>query len=121
MEQNFQVRDVFNEKVVNQLAADLSRAWHGFDEKGISHGVNSQLPSLSFSGRAALIRDGLWEYLPKDYPRALEIILKALPPEISENDLRGYEGFIVMPQKDPKHFKKESINESLIMKLGKRN
>jgi len=100
MEQNFQVRDVFNETVVNQLAANLAGAWCEFDAKGFSHAVNSQLNPLSFSERAALIRDSLWEYLPKDYPRALEIILKTLPPELSENEIAGYDGFIVMPQND---------------------
>jgi len=100
MEQNFQVRDVFNEKVVNQLAASLAHAWHGFDAQEFSRAINSRLKDLSFSGRAALIRDSLWEYLPKDFPRALEIILKALPPEIVGDDLTGYDGFIVMPQND---------------------
>lgn len=100
MEQNFQVRDVFNEQVVNQLAANLARAWSGFDAQGFSHAVNSRLKPLSFSGRAALIRDSLWEYLPKDFPRALEIILKALPPEITADELNGYDGFIVMPQNE---------------------
>jgi 3-methyladenine DNA glycosylase AlkC len=100
MEQNFQVRDVFNERVVNQLATDLAQVWSGFDAHGFSRTVNSRLKDLSFSGRAALIRDSLWEYLPKDFSRALKIILKTLPPEIAEDDLNGYEGFIVMPQND---------------------
>lgn len=100
MEQNFQVRNVFKERVVNQLAADLARAWKGFDARGFSHAVNSRLMDLSFSGRAALIRDSLWEYLPKDFPRALEIILNALPPEITADELNGYDGFIVLPQND---------------------
>lgn len=100
MDQNFQVRDVFNARVVNQLAADLARVWSGFDARGFSRVVNSRLKDLSFSGRAAWIRDSLWGYLPKDFPRALEIILKALPPEIVADDLTGYDGFIVMPQND---------------------
>ena len=100
MEQSFQVRDVFNEKVVNQLANNLAGVWHEFDANGFSQSVNSRLASLIFRQRAALIRDSLWEYLPKDYPRALEIILKALPPEIIDDDLMGYDGFIVMPQND---------------------
>ncbi len=100
MEQNFQVRDVFNEGVVNQLATDLSRAWSGFDARGFSRTVNSRLKDLSFSGRAAIIRDSLWEYLPGDFPRALEIILKALPPVISADELNGYDSFIVLPQND---------------------
>lgn len=99
-EQNFQVRDVFNPRVVNQLAADLKRAWRGFDAEGFSHTVNAQLPALSFSERAALIRDSLGEYLPQDYPRALEIILKALPPAMTSDELEGYDGFIVMPLND---------------------
>jgi 3-methyladenine DNA glycosylase AlkC len=100
MEQNFQVRDVFNEKVVNQLATSLAEVWQGFDAKGFGRTINSQLRSLTFSERAALIRDTLGEYLPKDYPRALEIILKALPSESPNHELTGFDGFIIMPQND---------------------
>jgi len=97
MEQNFQVRDVFNEKGVNQLAGNLARAWHGFDAEGFSNSVNSKLKALTFSERNNLIRDRLWEHLPKDYPRALEIILKALPPELPNREMTGFEGFIILP------------------------
>jgi 3-methyladenine DNA glycosylase AlkC len=100
MEQNFQVRDVFNEKVVNQLAGNLRRVWRGFDAKGFSNSINSRLKALTFSERSNLIRDRLGEYLPKGYPRALEIILKALPPEMTENEITGYDGFIIMLQND---------------------
>lgn len=100
MEQNFQVRDVFNERIVKQLAVDLAQVWPGFDARRFSRAVNSRLKDLSFSGRAALIRDSLWEYLPRDFPRALDIILRTLPPEIVEDELNGYDGFIVMPQND---------------------
>lgn len=100
MEQNFQVRDVFNKTGVNRLAANLAGVWRDFDANGFSRTVNSQLKPLSFSERAALIRDSLWEYLPKDYPRALEIILNALPPEMTENEITGYDSFIIMPQND---------------------
>ena len=100
MEQNFQVRDVFNENVVNQLATNLAQVWREFDANDFRQSINARLKSLTFSERAALIRDSLWEYLPKDYPRALEIILETLPPEIPNCELSGFEGFIVMPQND---------------------
>jgi len=100
MEQNFQVRDVFNEQAVNQLGASLAGVWHGLDTEGFSQTINSRLSRLSFSERAALIRDSLWEYLPKDYPRALEIILNALPPEAPNHEITGFDGFIIMPQND---------------------
>lgn len=99
-EENFQVRDVFNERVVRQLAAALVNAWNGFDEKGFCETVLTQLPALSFSGRAALIRDSLGACLPQEYPRALKIILKALPPETTSDELEGYDNFIIMPQND---------------------
>jgi 3-methyladenine DNA glycosylase AlkC len=100
MEQNFQVRDVFNENVVNQLAANLARAWNEFDVNGFCRSINPKLKSLTFSERAALIRDTLWEYLPKNYPRALDLILKALPPELPNREVTSFEGFIIMPMND---------------------
>jgi 3-methyladenine DNA glycosylase AlkC len=100
MEQNFQVRDVFNEKAVAQLAANLAGVWDQFDTRGFGQAINPQLRRLSFSERAALIRDTLREYLPKDYPRALGIILKSLPPEAPEHEISGFEDFIIMPLND---------------------
>lgn len=100
MEQNFQVRDVFNEHAVDQLAENLARVWRGFDAHGFRQSINSKLKTLTFSERSNLIRDQLWEYLPKDYPRALEIILKALPSEMTENEITGYDGFIILPQNE---------------------
>jgi 3-methyladenine DNA glycosylase AlkC len=100
MEQNFQVRDVFNEKVVNQLASSLAGVWSVFDAKGFTHAISSQLRHLTFSERAALIRDTLWEFLPREYPRALEILLEALPPELTDHEITGFGGFIIMPMND---------------------
>lgn len=100
MEQNFQVRDVFNESVVNQLAENLARVWPEFDADGFRQSINPSLKALTFSERNNLIRDRLWDFLPKDYPRALEIILKALPSEIPNCELTGYDGFIVLPQNE---------------------
>lgn len=100
MEENFQVRDVFNEKVVNRLAEDLARAWRGFDARGFCRSIYPKLKSLTFSERNNLIRDRLWEYLPKEYPRALEIILKALPSELPDCELTGFEGFMILPQNE---------------------
>jgi 3-methyladenine DNA glycosylase AlkC len=100
MDQTFQVRNVFNEDVVNQLAGNLKRVWHGFDGDGFRQSIKTTLKSLTFSERVALIRDRLWQYLPKDYPRALKIILEALPPELPDCEFTGYDGFIVLPQNE---------------------
>ncbi len=100
MEQNFQVRDVFNENVVDRLAENLARVWRGFDARAFRQSIQPKLKSLTFSERNILIRDSLWEHLPKDYPLALQVILKALPPELPNCEVTGYDGFIVLPQNE---------------------
>ena len=100
MKPDFQLRDVFNPHVVNHLAQSIANAWPEFDQSGFADTINSQLGSLSFGDRNKLIRDSLWEYLPRDYPRAIEILLTSLGPEIPECELTGYDRFIVMSQND---------------------
>ena len=100
MEQTFQVRNVFNEKVVTRLAGNLRQVWSGFDARGFRRSVIPRLDPLTFSERCNLICDVLWEFLPKEYPRALEIILAALPPALPTCELTGYDGFIVLPQNE---------------------
>lgn len=100
MDQNFQVRDVFNKNGVDQLAANLAKVWANFDADGFRQSINPQLKSLAFSERAALIRDTLYEYLPKDFPGALDIILRALQPELPNCEFTGFEGFMVLPQNE---------------------
>ena len=100
MEQGFQLRDVFNPTVVNQLAQNIARTWPTFDQHGFSDAVNSRLAQLSFSARNILIRDMLWEYLPKDFPQAVQILVSALGPEILHCELTGFDAFVVMSQND---------------------
>src|SRR4030095_3183824 len=100
MEQSFQVRDVFNENVVDRLAEKLARVWRGVYARAFRQSIQPKLKSLTFSERNSLIRDSLWEHLPKDYPLALQVILKALPPELTQRHVTGYDGFIVLPQNE---------------------
>jgi 3-methyladenine DNA glycosylase AlkC len=100
MQQDFQLRDVFNPAVVNQLAHTIARTWPAFDDAGFATAITAQLEALSFGARNALIRDTLWAYLPKDFPRAVQILLDSLGPEIPHCEVTGFDGFIVMPQND---------------------
>jgi 3-methyladenine DNA glycosylase AlkC len=100
MQQGFQLRDVFTPAVVDQLARNIGRTWPAFDQLGFATTINTQLNSLSFGARNTLIRDTLWTYLPKDFPHAVRILLDSLGPEISQCEITGFDGFIVMPQND---------------------
>src|SRR5574341_624634 len=100
MEQGFQLRDVFNPTVVNQLARNIAKNWPEFDQHGFSEAVNSRLGALSFGERNNLIRDMLQEYLPKDFPRAVQILIGSLGFEIPHCELTGFDAFVVMSQCD---------------------
>jgi 3-methyladenine DNA glycosylase AlkC len=100
MEQGFQLRDVFNPSVVNLLAQNIAKTWPEFDQNGFSNAVNSQLVQLSFGERNNLIRDRLWEYLPKGFPQAVQILVSSLGPENPDCELTGFDAFVVMSQCD---------------------
>ncbi|MFV2015664.1 MAG: DNA alkylation repair protein, partial [Candidatus Heimdallarchaeota archaeon] len=56
-----------------------------------------KLEKLSFGDRSALITDALEVYLPKDFELAVDILLRALGPEVELAELFGYDGFYIMP------------------------
>lgn len=98
MAENFQVRDVFNPAVVRALGQQLKTVWPDFAETEFCENICARLPKLSYSERSKLITDGLSAHLPSDFQQAVEILLKALPPEIETEELTGYERFIILPQ-----------------------
>ena len=100
MEKGFQFRDVFNPTVVNNLAQAIFQSWPDFDVTGFATHINDRLESLSFGDRNALIRDTLKAYLPDHFPKAAQILIDSLGPELAECELTGYDGFIIMPQCD---------------------
>jgi len=100
MDQTFLLRDVFNPAAVEQLADNIARVWPAFDRAGFVATVTSQLDALSFGGRNALIRDTLRAYLPPAFPKAVQILLDALGPEIPDCELSGFDHFTVMSQND---------------------
>jgi 3-methyladenine DNA glycosylase AlkC len=98
MTENFQVRDVFNPRVVAQLAESLKGVWQPFDRDGFCKMIVPKLPELTLSERSQLITDALAHYLPDDFPAAAGILLKALPTKIEKEEVEGYDSFIIMPQ-----------------------
>jgi 3-methyladenine DNA glycosylase AlkC len=100
MQEDFQLRDVFNPTIVNKLAQDIQQTWPEFDAAGFTTDINSHLERLNFGARSNLIRDKLGEYLPPDFPEAAQILIDSLEPEPMVEELTGFDGFIIMPQCD---------------------
>lgn len=98
MAEDFKFREVFNLNVVRAFAQRIKAQYADFAEEDFCRFINERLETLNFGARAQLIREALKDFLPSDFSEALKILLAALPEEIQGEELKGYEGFIVMPQ-----------------------
>lgn len=98
MNSDFSFREVFNARVVTAFASDLRGVWPEFDSRGFTRMINPRLDALNYGARSELITDALARFLPPAFPDAVDVLLRALGPEIAEPELTGFDGFIIMPQ-----------------------
>ncbi|MCG3217461.1 MAG: DNA alkylation repair protein [Candidatus Heimdallarchaeota archaeon] len=92
----FLFREVLNEKTTRFMAENIAKNYSIDQEKFVKK-VTQGLLELSFGARISFIRDELYKILPKKYSEAINIILSSLGPEISEDELTGFDGFYIMP------------------------
>jgi 3-methyladenine DNA glycosylase AlkC len=97
-EEKFLFRNVFSPKLVKRLAKNIKKAWPSFEEKAFCEEIIAGLTPLSFYDRCKLITSGLEKYLPKNFKKAVKILLDALEPECKDSELTGDAGFAIMPQ-----------------------
>lgn len=95
MSSAFSLKDhLFNPVKVRQLARELEQAWPAFPRAQFEQRVIQALPDLELKQRIAHIRSELAVALPQDYPKALKVILEALPapcdPALSDDDFGDY-------------------------------
>ncbi|MEI6222970.1 MAG: DNA alkylation repair protein, partial [bacterium] len=94
-----QFRNVFNMRVVGNLSSRIKAVYKEFDKQSFDTFISASLEQLSFGDRSKLIRQGLQQFLPKDFPKAVKILLEALDNElISEPGITDWDGFIIVPQ-----------------------
>ena len=98
MEENSQFREVFNRESVSGLAERIKSVYADFKFKSFINFAIKNFVNLSLSERNLQISKALKKFLPGSFPEAVEILLKALPVEIEEEELEGSRGFIIMPQ-----------------------
>ena len=82
-EKLFSLKDqLFNEVKVKRLAGEIRKVYPAFASKEFGKKVVSAFPEQELMERIFGIREALFEYLPKDYPEAVKIIIAALPPPL---------------------------------------
>lgn len=92
------LRDVFNSNIVESFAQRLKESWIEFNSDAFVSSIIPSLSSLGFIERSNLIRDKLGEFLPEEFPKAADILIQALGPELKNPGETAWESFIVMPQ-----------------------
>jgi 3-methyladenine DNA glycosylase AlkC len=71
----------FSPALARDLAEDLRAAWPAFPAERFVALATERLDDLELLGRAAAFRDALTATLPGDYPTALDVLVRSLPPE----------------------------------------
>jgi len=85
-EKLFLLKDMlFNEAKVRMLAAEIQAVYPNFAKTAFIKKVVSAFPGQELMERIAGIRDTLFEFLPQDYPQAIEVIVAALPPALDNS------------------------------------
>lgn len=91
-------RNIFNAELVTRLAGNISAYWPDFDQQNFINDVIVKFDDLSFGDRCRVITDELGKQLPTDFKQACNILVNSLEPETDDQELKGYDGFIIMPQ-----------------------
>lgn len=98
MKEGFQLRSVYSESEVRILAKNISKIYPKFNTKAFISDILKTLETLSFGDRSRIIKEALTLYLPQDFKKSASILIQALPKERVEDELTGWEGFMIIPQ-----------------------
>ena len=77
-------KDYFDRSAARALATQLHGADPAFDKKAFVRRATDGLEPLAFAARVRRFSDALRATLPSNVPRALEVIVKSLPPPLPD-------------------------------------
>ena len=95
MVDKFLLKDhLFNPTKVSQIAGEIFTVYPKFDKKNFIADVIQKFPELELKARISWIMQCLKKYLPNDYRRTTNILLRALPPQndpqLSDDDFGDF-------------------------------
>jgi 3-methyladenine DNA glycosylase AlkC len=94
-DQKVKLKDIlFNRTKVEQIAYEITRVYPAFKTKEFVSDAITKFPVLELKARISWIAECLKKYLPSEYNRAVNILLKALPspnsPDLSDDDFGDF-------------------------------
>ena len=85
---------LFNKEKVEKIASAIQYTHRPFKKDDFVREVLARFPELELKARISWIAECLKKYLPNDYKRAADILIKALPapnnPELSDDDFGDF-------------------------------
>lgn len=97
MAENFQLKELFNEELISKLGRDIHDTWAEFDYETFTKEALAKLGPLSLTERAQTVMECMAERLPRDYSKAIRILLQSMGPESDDPEVWGYDVFYYMP------------------------
>lgn len=93
----YELRDFYDKAVIAGIARDLKRAWPSLPDRRFVAAALDGLAPLSLTGRAAHICAAMRQFLPDDFPKAADILLKSLGPRHASSETFGMAPFKYLP------------------------
>jgi len=99
-------KNSINPSAIKNLGINIGKNYKPFDQKAYNHFFTAKLKDLSLTERINLVTDGLYQYLPQDFEKAVKILVSSLPVKLpnrskgienyDSNVLNGLNGFIMV-------------------------
>jgi len=89
---NFLMKDSINSRVLKELALRIKKNHKRFDDQKFVSSISSKLKNLELKERISLVTQSLYEHLPQDFEKSVNILIKSLPEELP-NHSKGIEGY----------------------------
>ena len=84
-----QLKTFFSPALVRRLSGDIARVHPAFDSRAFIRDATRGLDDLELLDRGKHIARALAKHLPKEYPAAVDVLLRSLGPEHATDELVG--------------------------------
>jgi 3-methyladenine DNA glycosylase AlkC len=92
-----QLKDFFDAAIVGEIAQSIARVDASFDARAFSTSALTGLDRLELIARGWHIAEALHAHLPRPFPRAAEVLVASLGPELSGTEGWGMAPFRYLP------------------------
>jgi 3-methyladenine DNA glycosylase AlkC len=94
VEEKTLIREVINIQKITDLSNRIKTNYPKFKQEEFLENISKHITSLKVLDRISLVSSNLYKFLPKDYPKALSILLQSQLEPLKEDESENYGDFI---------------------------